>query len=65
MGALAHSGRGWEGHGMWGGPAAAEAGVTLHQPEGAVRAFSGKVVPGSWDTGSGGLDKFFAQTGWC
>ena len=37
-------------------PVAAEASVTLHQPE-ARRAFSREVVPGSWDPGSGGLHR--------
>ena len=39
-----------------GEPAAAEAGVTLHQPEAAVCS-PGEVVPGSWDPGSGGLHR--------
>ena len=47
-GALAHSGRGREGYRMWGKPAEAEAGVTLHQPE-ARRAFSRGSCP--WITG--------------
>ena len=54
MGALAHSGRGEGGVQMRGEPAAAEAGVTLHQPE-VHRAFSRGSVPGSRDPGSGGL----------
>ena len=41
---------------MWGEPASAEAGVTLHQPE-VRRVFSGKVVPESRDPGSGGLHR--------
>ena len=41
---------------MWGEPAAAEAGVTLHQPE-APCVFSGEVVPGSRDPGSGRLHR--------
>ena len=36
---------------MWGEPAAAEASVTLHQPE------PREVVPGSRDPGSGGLHR--------
>ena len=55
-GALAHSGRGEGGVRMWGEPVAAEAGMTLHQPE-ARRAFSREVVPGSRDPGSGGLHR--------
>ena len=48
MGSLAHSG--WREGGVWmrGKPAAAEAGVTLHQPE-ACRAFSRGSCP--WITG--------------
>ena len=46
---------GWkEGYGIQGKPAEAEAGVTLHQPD-VHRVFSGEVVPGSLDPGSGGL----------
>ena len=41
---------------MWGEPAAAEARVTLHQPE-ACRVFSREVVHGSRDLGSGGLHR--------
>ena len=41
---------------MRGEPAAAEAGVPLHQPD-AHPAFPGEVVPGSWDSGSGGLHR--------
>ena len=53
---------GREGYGMWGEPVAAEASVTLHQPE--ARACSpGEVVPGSRDPGSGGLHRF--QKGRC
>ena len=47
-GALAHSGRGEEGVRMRGKPAAAEAGMTLHQPE-ARRVFSQGSCP--WITG--------------
>ena len=64
MGALAHSGRGEGGVQMWGEPAAAEAGVTLQQPE-ACRAFSRGSCPqitGAWPwraaqaPGSGGVE---------
>ena len=48
MGALAHSGLGEGGVWMRGEPVAAEAGVTLHQPE-ARRAFSQGSCP--WITG--------------
>ena len=48
---------------MWGEPAAAEASLTLHQPE-ARRAFSGGVVPGSRDPGSGGLHMFPGRWVW-
>ena len=48
MGALAHSGRGKGGIRMRGEPAAAEASVTLHQPE-VRRAFSQGSCP--WITG--------------
>ena len=47
---------GREGYFVQGEPAAAEAGVTLQQPE-ARRAFPGEVVPGSRDSGSGGLHR--------
>ena len=47
-GALAHSGWGKEGYGMWGEPAVAEAGMTLHQPE-AHCVFSWGICP--WITG--------------
>ena len=41
---------------MWGEPMAAEASMTLQQPE--VRCvFSWGIVPGSWDPGSGGLHR--------
>ena len=49
LGALDHSGRGEGGVRMQCEPAAAEAGVTLHQPE-ACRAFSGGSCP--WITGA-------------
>ena len=39
---------------MWGEPAAAEAGMTLHHPRRAVCS-PGEVDPGSRDPGSGGL----------
>ena len=55
-GALAHSGWGEGGIRMRGEAAAAEASVTLHQPE-ARRVFSREVVPGSRDPGSGGLHR--------
>ena len=41
---------------MRGEPVAAEAGVTLQQPEASVRS-PGEVVPGSRDPGSGGLHR--------
>ena len=41
---------------MRGEPAAAEAGMTLHQPEATVHS-PGEVVPGSRDPGSGGLHR--------
>ena len=41
---------------MRGEPAAAEAGMTLHQPE-ARCAFSRRSCLGSWDPGSGGLHR--------
>ena len=41
---------------MRGEPAAAEAGVTLQQPE-VHRVFSQEVIPGSRDPGSGGLHR--------
>ena len=41
---------------MRGEPAAAEAGVTLQQPETRMRS-PGEVVPGSQDPGSGGLHR--------
>ena len=42
-GALAHSGWGEGGVRMWGKPAEAEAGVTLHQPEVRLRVLLGKL----------------------
>ena len=55
-GALAHSGQGEGGVQLRGEPAAAEARVTLHQPE-ARHVFSWGIFPGSWDPGSGGLHR--------
>ena len=48
---------------MWGEPAAAEASVTLQQPE-ARCEFSGKVVPGSRDPGSGRLHRLPGGAVW-
>ena len=48
---------------MRGKPAAAEAGVTLHQPE-VLSVFPGEVVPGSWDPGSGGLHRLPGGVVW-
>ena len=42
---------------------AAEAGVTLHQPEGAVRS-PGEVVRGSREPGSGGLHRLRGGEVW-
>ena len=63
---------GREGYGMWGEPAAAEAGMTLHQPE-VRRAFSWGSSPwitGPWQwpaaqaPGSGGVDSdLYLHTG--
>ena len=61
-GALAHSAQGKEGYGwMRGEPAAAEAGMTLHQPE---ACSPGEVVPGSQDPGSGGLHRLPGEEVW-
>ena len=54
---------GREGYGMWGEPAAAEANMTLQQPE-ACHVFSGEVVPGSRDRGSGGLHRLLGGEVW-
>ena len=54
---------GREGYGMRGEPAAAEAGMTLHQPE-ACHVFSRGVVPGSRDPGSGGLHRLPEEEVW-
>ena len=48
---------------MRGEPAAAEAGVLLHQPEVAVCS-PGEVVPGSRDPGSGGLHRLPGGAVW-
>ena len=48
---------------MRGEPAAAEAGMTLQQPE-ARRAFPGEVVRGSRDPGSGGLHRLPGGAVW-
>ena len=48
---------------MRGEPAAAEAGVTLHQPE-AHRVFSRGSCPGSQDPGSGGLHRLPGEEVW-
>ena len=48
---------------MWGEPAAAEASVTLHQPE-ACRVVSREVVPGPWDPGSGRLHRLLGGEVW-
>ena len=45
--------------GMWGKPAAAEASVTLQQPE-TRHVFSRGSFPASWDPGSGGLHRLLA-----
>ena len=54
---------GREGNGVRGEPAAAEATVTLHQPEAAVRS-PGEVVPGSRDTGRGWLHRLPGRAVW-
>ena len=48
---------------MWGEPVAAEAGMTLHQPE-ARCAFSWESFPGSRDPGSGGLHRLPGGAVW-
>ena len=48
---------------MWGKPVAAEASMTLQQPE--VRCvFPGEVDPGSPDPGSGGLHRLLGGEVW-
>ena len=49
--------------GMQGEPAVAEADMTLQKHE-ACRVFSGEVVPGSRDPGSGGLHRFPGWGAW-
>ena len=48
---------------MWGEPAAAEAGMTLHQPEAAICS-PREVVPGSRDPESGGLHRLPGGAVW-
>ena len=55
--------RGREGYRMWGEPVAAEANMTLQQPE-VCLCSPGEVVPGSRDPGTGGLHRLPGEELW-